>query len=297
MLRGLAIITEDGVTHQLLGEGSPIKTIFLDGVGLPNIRRLMDRAPLQHGVTDRGFRIDERTLTLSLMIDGLTPAEADTLRDKVAYIFSPSNDPLTLVVERDDGVVKQLNVFANGLIDFPQSIRMGGGQRIVVPLIAPDPFWYEPEQQTASITSATSPIQITIPIVEYGWDDWPIIQVTGPVDAGTQIQSRVGISTPTTLVALLEINPEMTGIPSGETWEIDTRPSFKTIRRTSDNATRMQFFTPHLLVFFSLMKVHGAKTARTIHPGAIINRFVLTGTGFGATTTLTVKWYKRYLTL
>lgn len=294
MLKDLRFLAENGATYVLFGSTSKFHTVFLDGTGIPNIRRITERTPLQHGATDRGFRFDPRQMTLTIMLEGLSEADTDALRDTLAVLFAPTNDPLTLMVTRDDGAERHIDCYVDGLVDFPQSTRTGAGQRVIVPLIAPDPFWYHPTQQTETETSATSPIQINVFLGDYTWDDWPVIDITGPTGADTQLQVYISGSADDDLVALIEIQD---AIPDDEVWRLDFRPGFKTFKKVSDNTNKMASLLPGDLPAFLSTRIYSSKNAKAVRSDALATGFALVGTGYDAGTTLAISWYKRYLSL
>lgn len=289
-LQGLSIITEDAVEHPLMGK--PISLMYLDGTGVSPVRRILEKAPFQHGMSDRGYRNEPRRMTLALMLNGTNEAATDALRDQIATWFGPSNSPLKLKATRDDLTVRQIDCYLDGFIDFPQNIgeRMGTGQKIVIPLVAPDPSWYYPTQQTGTVAITNgSGNNITLTITGLTADDWPVIDVTGPVDAGLIIEHVPGAQQ-----IILS-----SAIPALSTFRFDLRPGYKTVRRTSDNANRMSYIDTTTLGAFSEMRVMGEKTTRATDAAyTTTNVFgFLSAAGTSGATTATVYWYKRYASL
>ena len=290
-MKDLVIIAANGDTYSLYGTSGSIHPVFLDGVGMPVINRALEKSPLQHGASDRGFRLDVRQMILQIHLENEAEPETDATRDFITNVFAPTNEPLKLRVTRDDDAVRQIDCFVTGLVDYPQSIRKGAGQPITIPLVAPDPIFYDPTEQesTGSITSGT--LDITINLDGYTWDEWPIIEVTGPITDLTIIHS-VQPGGPT--VEEITLDGE---IPSGETWTFDLRPGVKTLRRNSDSANRMSFVDPDTVSAFATMRILSTKTATTYDPGTVSNRFRFQGTSTDANSAASITWYKRYLSL
>jgi hypothetical protein len=226
------------------------------------------------------------------MLNGNNLSHADALRDQIANWFGPSNSPLKLRATRDDGAIRQIDCYIDGFIDFPQNIseRMGTGQKVTIPLVAPDPSWYFPTQQTSTMTLVNGTNNLDLTIAGMTADDWPIIDITGPLNSGFEIQHAPGD----------ESIIFSSAIPSGSTFRIDLRPGEKTVRRTSDNANRMSYINTASLGSFSEMRVMSERTTRATNTLSYTttNRFVFgSAAGTSGATTATVYWYKRYASL
>lgn len=285
MLKKMIINTEDGRSHTLFGNTSAIRHIFLDGAGLPPVRRILERLPLSHGVIDRGYRIAERRMTLQLYLDGQSEFETARLRDLIADIFAPTNSPITLQCTRHDDQVREIDCFLDGQIDFPQSQAIGAGLPVTVPLVAPDPGWREATQLVTGIALTNGTTQLNISLLTATWDDWPILDITGPVDAGFVIVHEPGEE-------ILEFS---SAIPSGETFRIDLRAGYKTVRRTSDQANRMHFVNPASISAFSQMRMLSVKNLRVF--GWPFNRFSFIAAGTSGSSLAAMRYYRRYLSL
>ena len=149
-----------GSTNYTISGGGTTYRVFLDGGGLPPIRRLIERGPLQHGAFDLGYRVDVRTLRLMLAYSVSSASAAVTRRDALYAIFAPGNGVIRLRETRDDSSVRQIDCHVVGVMDMPQSERTEGPagtlQQFLITLQAADPFWYDPVQQTASATGAAT---------------------------------------------------------------------------------------------------------------------------------------------
>ncbi len=285
-LSNLQVVAGDGNTYALYTGQNPADMLFLDGAGMATVRRITQRTPLQNGVTDRGFRLEPRSMNLAIFIRQDTEAQADVMRDKIAYIFGPTITPLKLLATRLDGTQRQIDCFVDGTVDFPQSERLGPSQKVIIPLRAPDPTWYDPTQ-VSSITSLT-----TLPISTTNYsttgvtaDDWPVMEVTGPVTSLRIDHFPVGDS----------IDFNGTTIPNGETWVIDLRPGYKTVYRKSDNANRLYAVTTSSVRYFGTMRMINQKLATSY--GYNNNHFNFTGSGATAASSFKLMYYKRYLSL
>lgn len=283
-LTNLQVVAEDGITYNLYSGKNPADLMFLDGAGMAEVRRISQRLPLQNGVTDKGFRLEPRKMTLALFVNKDTELDADLMRDKLAYIFGPTITPLQLKATRLDGTVRAIDCFVDGQMDFPQSDRLGASQKILVPLYAPDPTWYDPtrQSQTVNLSSGTGAINVTAAGLTA--DEWPVFEVTGPITNLRILHNPVGDEL------------QITGtIPSGETWEFDLRPSYKTVKRMSDGANRLNFLVTGTVRYMSTLRILGEKLTRSYIQTA--NSFTVTGTSTTGASQIVLRYYKRYLSL
>lgn len=219
-----------------LGGGTPFWRVSLNGVGMPEIKRIEDQGPLQHGATDVGFRLAPRMLQLVLMYAEATLAAAVAARDAFYALFTPSMEVISLRLTRDDGSVRQIDCHVVNAVDLPESEAIGASLRFVVQLRAAQPLWYDPQTYTAYVsgngTIANLPIPFVVPLVASGsvmaessaisyggtFESFPTITVIGPVTA-------------------LQITNESTGdflsfageIPDGTTLTIDLGYGQKTV--------------------------------------------------------------------
>ena len=188
----------------LLSGGGLTFRISTLGLGLAPIRWLRQRGPFQHGVSVRGFRLDERTLNVVLFFRALSLADADNRRAQLAEIFKPVEDmPLRLRWTLDNGKVREIEGYTEGILDFPdtpEQERIGRSQRVVAPLLCPVPVWYDPTLRRVRFTNlgvggfqvpSLVPMQTNsgtvinaIQSVAYAgdWRAFPILYVTGPAD-------------------------------------------------------------------------------------------------------------------
>lgn len=288
MLKNLQVISEEETTYTLYGGGSDVYTVFLDGAGLPPVTRILEKAPLQHGATDRGFRLDPRRMTLQLFLKGWSEAQTDAARDLISHIFLPTNSPLILKVTRDDNVVRQIDCFLDGTLDFPMSQRIGAGQPISIPLVAPDPTWYESTVTVSSGDLSGGSVNINTVVTGMTWDAWPFIDITGPATDLELTHTPGG-----------EVITFVAAIPAGEIFRIDTRPGFKTVRRTSDNANRMSFVDPDTLLSFATLRILGQKAMKAVDGSWAnpYNQWAFTATGTTGATVVNIRWNRRWLSL
>jgi len=135
-----------------LSDGNPYGIEGGMGIGGAEVRNLYERGPQQDGVSDLGYRIDPRTVTLGINFKGTSAAQLDTLRGSLQYHFAPRAALGTLQVTRDDGEVRELYARRTGPLDMPLVVanRNGNLHRTALQLFAPDPIWTEPGAGTVT---------------------------------------------------------------------------------------------------------------------------------------------------
>lgn len=142
----------DGTTSEL-NDGNPFRFKSVEGMGPVEVVRLGKRSPLQHGVTDLGFRLRPRVLQFVFTFNATTDAILDARRQTFMGIFRPTTGfPITLRVTRDDGTVRTLECYTAGRVDISPttSARPGHTHEASVHLRAHDPAW-----EAVSATTAT----------------------------------------------------------------------------------------------------------------------------------------------
>ncbi|NLF16610.1 MAG: hypothetical protein GX595_05045, partial [Lentisphaerae bacterium] len=228
-------LIRDGAAHSL-DDGTYATYIDDEGFDLAPLHRLTERGPLQHGETDRGFRLDPRVGTLVLQ---LPPAgdrsEAKTYRQALLGLFAPGYAQLALRWTWDDGTMRQIDVHPTGLIGEHQA---SFNRRVAVTLRAPDPTFYDPAGEAATFAlgggSDALEIPLEVPMVvgastidastavvnDGDWLSYPhLIRITGPIE-------DVVITNETTGEKL-----DFTGVTlgGGEYIDIDLRYGHKTV--------------------------------------------------------------------
>lgn len=286
LLNNLQVIAEDGVTYGIYNKTDYAQMVLLDGSDMAPVRRTLQQVTLANGAIDRGFRIDSRQMVLNLYLEAATEAALELMIDALINIFAPTDTALKLRATRLDGTQRQIDCFLDGKLDTSQSKRIGMGQPVIVPLIAPDPIWYDPTQQSATVSLSSGSGTINIPAT-MTWEDFPVIQATGPLSGFYMWMNST---------YYLEFT---TPIPASETFIIDLRPGYKTVKRSSDGASRISYMNPAYLTNFNLFRLFPLKMCKMLNPAATQNVMLFGSPGGGNTSasSVTVTWYKRYLSL
>lgn len=224
-------------TSETWGAGLPYWVELEDGLGMAPVRRLEERGPLQHGVTDVGYRLDPRTVTLILGFRGESLSDFYTQRDTLLRLLRPTATPLQLRWQLDNGERRALEC---NVVDGPRlssQDRVGLAQRAGVSFRAADPTFFDwvglsavygvggggsawniPWAVDWNIGAAT--VAGSRAITNPGsWDALPTILITGPISSPV----IANVTTGETL--------DFTGysLAAGKTLTIDTRYGVKTV--------------------------------------------------------------------
>ena len=224
---------DDGTYSLFLGD---------DGWGMAPTNRINSRGPLQHGVTDLGFRLAPRVATLFLFIQGFSRQDLYDKRDALLRLFSADNSPVQILWSLDED--RQIDAHFMRGMDMGSGSRPGFNQRLAITFQCPDPTFYDPASKGLTFALGGGSDSLTIPLavpmfvgastldsltpITYNgsWRTYPhLIRITGPI-------TNAIITNETTGEKL-----DFTGltIAGGEYYDIDLRYGIKTV--TEDDGT------------------------------------------------------------
>lgn len=279
-----------GVTTLDISDLVNYHVVEFDGFGAPPIRRLTQRGPLQNGDTDVGFRLDARTMRVSVLARASTPAGMHTDREQLLNMLRPGTDAVKLRWTFQ-GKQRQIDCHLSGGLTLPSGQMVQNNFRDVIELRASDPTWYDPAGgsiQFAQTGGGTSmPVPVLFPLT-FGastlnasavialsdvnaWDTFPIIYVTGPVTGL--------VLTNTATADKLDFTGATVG--AGVTYTIDTRYGYKTVIDSSSFNRISQLTSDSNIATFRLI------------PGN--NTITATGTSIDANTRIIVQYNTRYI--
>ena len=199
----------DGVSYRLTA-GTPFQLAKADGLFWPEVNRVTLRAPTQDGDVDYGAYLSPRLITLSVHFYATSGSALDGYRNTFYRIFRPARStggfdnlgdprfaaqsPITLKVTRDDGVVRQIGVYATGPIDIAleRAHAPGNLHRAVVQLVAPNPTWF------GTLTTAQYPNMGTVDPINFNhvyngdYFGQPVFSLSGSVTAPRLINLTTG---------------------------------------------------------------------------------------------------------
>ena len=137
---------KDGNTLYL--DRKPFILMAHDGLGMVDTKRIEDSAPLQHGTTDRGFKLPARDIVLYIELFADNWEHYYDLRDELLRYFTLSGGKGTLR-QIEGSRIRDIEGYAISGLGFTDSNRQF--QRHVVPIVlhCPNPLW---KQANSTIT-------------------------------------------------------------------------------------------------------------------------------------------------
>ncbi len=203
----------DGATFEIDSSGDVNFQNFSD-FGMPPVRRLTEQGPFQDGVTDIGFRVDERMIALGFFLIANNSRNLWTRRNNLLGFFKPDLDGIHLCLQKLDFERKiKVFLYRDMTLGSEHAAELEGQrvmQRVVVDFLAPDPAWFDPTLKTATYTSVAIS-QLVLPmefpivfgtyvinpstLITYAgtWKTQPTIIITGPVIGPTIRNLQTGL--------------------------------------------------------------------------------------------------------
>lgn len=190
-----------GSTVYNLSDYTDLSPASIDGFGMPPLHRIKQNGPMQHGVTDVGFRLDPRTISLVLNSRSDDEWNAYRIRQVLLEVFKPSDDPIKLRYTYMSGTSRQIDVFYESTMTMPTEGIWYGLQKIGIGLYAPDPVWSATTGSSTIVQplAATPWFRVPVPVpfgigpsefsqsfnITYSgtWMDYPKIKIFGPCES------------------------------------------------------------------------------------------------------------------
>lgn len=290
-----------GNTTYNWSDGAPWRFVSATGVGLPPVRNRRSKGYAQVGSTRLGFDISERIIRIALWGTWATKAQGDTYRDQLAQALQPLTDtPIKLRFTREDGSQRQLDCYANGIVDFPMTVRerpLGLAQQVIIELEALNPMPYDPTIQVLTFdtflpgnflvpvdvpwgSTIASNISADQPITYAGaWRTAPEIVIVGPISDPVVTNTTTNETLDFTGITIGSADYYTITTGYGNQAVVDSGGTSRIANLTSDS---------------DLATFHLAS-----HPEATngINSINVSGTATTGESAVTMRWYNRYLSI
>lgn len=240
----------------------------VNGLGLPGVERFATKRPYDHGATKQGWRYTQRFIDLVVAFRSSTRSGLWTDMADWASAFNSERGTGTLKMVLQDGTDRRIDCDVSAAIPLGSDDRPSGRVQIVaIPLVADDPFLYDPTQQTASDNfDGANNVDITC-TVSGDVEVWPTIEIAGEVVNPTI--ELVGTGETLTFSSYT--------VSSGTTMTIDCDEGTITL----DDGTNLVGEIAKTDEFFKLLT--GSNTVRI--------------SADSGTSACTVKWYDKYVAL
>lgn len=214
----------------------------MDGLGMMPVSRIEESGPLQHGSTDRGYRLNARTISLALLIFGNSKADLWLKRNALVNMFKPGNTPGILRWTLGAITREITGFFADGLNLSSKDIS-GWSQKTGVMIRCNDPAWYDPVAKTAAIIASVGtgsggevPSAVPTDVGSSGLNATTTIHYSGDV---TSYPKLIRITGPITSCVITNLATgeklDFAGktIALGDHYDIDLRYGYKTVKNAS----------------------------------------------------------------
>lgn len=284
-----------GGTTYSLDDGTNFYMDGVSGIGMMPVRRLEQRGPLQNGVTDRGYRLDPRTIIMSMYIKGSSYSNLYTKRSTLLNMFKPRNTAGTLRFTLDDTVREIKGHYIGDVLGMEDNSRTYLTKRVAVALKCPDPRWYDPNLKTTSFAlgggSDTFTVAFEVPfnIGASTIDTTNTVTYNGNIKAYPTIRITGPITDPVITHTQTDYKLDFTGITiaAGDYYEIDLGYSENTIEDSSGTNVLDELTTDSDLIEFAI------EPAPNVPDG--VNSINVTGSSVSEATSVLISYYEYYL--
>jgi len=293
----IVLHTSDGRVYPL--HTPPARTVLQDeGLGMPPIEYVTDRAPFQNGATLRTFSIAPRVIQLVIMHNYCSRADYWEGRNQLLNILRPMSfpsppPPSVLIYNMGRGRRRALSVHIESGPGFsPKDGWQEWSFTEALKFVAYDPIWFDPSRKSQTLLPVAPTTDLIFPArfpivfsesagmlsqIDYGgtWIEYPTVSVSGPITGfsleNTTFGQSIGLSDP---------------IPEGYTVTFELH-GIKTVTG-SDGANWLNRVAPDSeLATFALRPAPAAPNG--------VNTFHIGGTGTNARTNVVVSYFERYI--
>ncbi len=288
----------NNIEYPLENINNGLYLLSYDGFGVPDFHRFEERGPLQHGTTDRGYRLDNRIITLVL---GITGEDARQFRENkllLTKIFKPTeNTPGILRYTENDGYTREIQGYLIGGLEYNASDSKYLYQKESISIKCPDPAWYDPDLDELYFAIGGGTDVFSVPMVvpfklgvstvnmsqsiEYRGtvNSYPVITIAGPIRNCCITNESTGDKLDFTGVT----------IPAGETYTINLAYGYKTIVNSSGQNKIADLTADSDLATFSI------EPDPVVFSG--INSIHISGVDVTASTEIVISYYERYISI
>lgn len=275
-----------------LTAGYPCTVEAVNGIGYAPFHRFQERGPMQHGETDKGYRLDTRIIQMVLGVNGSSKAELWNARGTLLSVLRPRNAAQSLRFTLPQGVQRQIDIVMGGGLEMPSAGTDPLAVKFGVNFFARDPTFYDPTPIAIQFGGGgsqfmTVPLPVpwpigsaamsqTTPVDVLGtWDAYPVVTIGGPITDFVMLNQYTGEK-----LSFLGKT-----VNAGEIITVDTRYGYKVIYDAT-GAARFDLLTSdsNLSTFrLAADSVQGFNNVR------------VTGSSITAATSVTLSFYNRYI--
>lgn len=265
-----------------------------DNFGMPAFHRLEERGAMQHGVTDRGYRLDPRFITLVVGIQGNSVDDFYQKRETLLEAFAPSNTAGSLRWQRGS-VTRQIDGYLIEGLQFTDSDRTYLFQKVPITIKCPDPTWYDPGGKSVDFGIGGGENSLVIPLVIPTYVGSSTINLSqqimynGTVATYPVITIRGPITNCVITNTITGKKLDFTGhtIAAGTVYTIDLRYGHKTITDQNGDSQISKLTNDSDLATWRLLPDPNVAGG--------VNSIQATGAGATSATAINVQYFERFI--
>ena len=283
-----------GSTVFSLSDGVLCKCTGIQGVGLLQSERMTEQGPLQHGVTDRGFRAQQRLIRLMLFFQVADPSAYWWRRNALNSALEPTTELAQLRFSLGNSTRRQIScsVLGSAMDMQPDA---AGGLSFAVDFMCPNPAFSDPAGKSVTFgidySSKTFQIPMIIPlgigqstiddskVIRYGgsWRSYPYrIRIVGPITNCVITNTSTGE----------KLDFTGTSIAAADYYDLDLRYTYKTVVDSSGTNKIADLTDDSDLTSWHLA------TRREVASGD--NVLTVTGSGATTSTEIYISYYEYF---
>jgi hypothetical protein len=291
LLRGAEILS--------LTDNTVCGVLSWDGVGEAPVRRIEERGPQQHGVSDVGFRLEPREIQLALWLGADSFVDLEARRRTLVDWLRATTANLTLRFTTEAGEIFDIDGHSVGALTLP--VEGGDGMTLKSGVVfrCPDPTFYDPVAVAVSFLVGGGADSFYVPMsvphfvgasvvnasvtVTYAgtWRAYPLIRIVGPIADPVITNAATG--------EVLDFTG--TTIAGGDRYDIDLRYGHKTVIDAAGVSQIAKLVTSSDLATWHI--ADDSEVTGEVTGG--VNSISVTGSGANVATRIDIVYNTRYV--
>ena len=142
------------------------------------------RSPYQNGATIQNTDGDPREISFEIMVKADTLSAMETLIENLSDQFNPLGDEGILVYEKANGDTRRIYCKSN-MPSIDMNVRNATSQKVLIKLIAYDPFWYSSSSNIAYVAPPGTEMFPFPSVTSWPWEFGAIPASPTVINAGT----------------------------------------------------------------------------------------------------------------
>ncbi len=216
----------------------------MSGLGMPTYTRFSESSPLQEGITDTGYRLQERLISIILGFNEKDLAGYYQRREDLLRLWRPDMTPGILRITLPTGKVREIQGHLLNGLEFSDSDRSYVTQKTSLVVRCPDPTFYDPEAVYIDFgTGGGGSDNLIIPMPVPMFVGASLFETTKiiPYEGTEKTYPQIIVTGPVTDLVIKNLTTgdklDFSGvtIANGDTYTLDLRPGYKTVVDAAGN--------------------------------------------------------------